>query len=116
MTIYISNHIPASVRGLNIVLSSVLLAYGTWGICTDDLYIPGKRSPGTHFHGIPAWMLFSAMMCAALNLLSVVADHYDIRNNERNYRLFARVTQILGWVFFVAALISDLFVFKTSTR
>ncbi|GBG14975.1 uncharacterized protein NMK_2576 [Novimethylophilus kurashikiensis] len=80
------------------------------------MYIPGKRTPGTHFHGEPAWLLYAAMICASLNMLSVVVDHYDIRNNEINYKRFAKVTQFLGWGLFILALVLDLFVFHKGTR
>jgi len=49
-------------------------------------------------------------------MISVVADHYDIRNNETSYKWFAKTTRVLGWVFFTAALVLDLFVFKKGTR
>ena len=98
---YTPNHIPAAERTINIILSAILLLYGTIGIISDDLYIPGKRRPGMHFHGEPAWVMYGAFLCVAANMLSVVVDHYDKRNNETNYKLFARVTQIAGWVLFI---------------
>jgi hypothetical protein len=110
MPVYISNHIPVSVRRWNLILSAVLLAYGGIGIWIDDLYIPG-RTRGVHLHDVPARVMYAAMICAALNLLSVVIDHYDIRNNETNYRLFARITQVLGWILFGLSLALSLFVY-----
>jgi hypothetical protein len=113
---YNPNHIPHGERRANIILSSVMLLYGTFGIIIDDLYIPGKRRPGIHFHGEPAWILYLAFLCGVANLMSVVVDHYDKRNNEINYKLFARVTQIAGWTLFGLALALDIFVFHKSTR
>lgn len=110
------NHIPAVERAMNLIFSSILLSYGTFGVLIDDLYIPGKRGPGTHFHGEPAWILYAAFLSAAANMMSVVVDHHDKRNNEINYKLFARVTQIAGWTLFVLALILDIFVFHKGTR
>jgi hypothetical protein len=55
------------------------------------------------------------MICATLNLLSVVADHYDERNNETNYRFFAKVTGSLGWILVVVAIVLTL-VFQQGTR
>ena len=49
-------------------------------------------------------------------MLSVVVDHYDTRDNEINYKRFARVTQFLGWSLFILALVLDLFVFHKGTR
>ncbi len=70
----------------------------------------------THFHGETAWLIYVAMIFASLNMLSVVADHYDQRNNELNYSRFAKITQILGLLFFALALVLDIFIFKTGTR
>lgn len=113
---YNPNHIPTEERTINIILSSILFFYGTYGVIIDDLYMPGKRRPGIHFHGEPAWILYGAILCAVANMLSVVVDHYDKRNNENNYKLFARITQIAGWILFALSLILDLFVFHKGTR
>ena len=110
------NHIPAGVRGWNIFLSIILLSYGTFGVLVDDLYIPGRHTKGLHFHGEPAWIMYGAMICAVLNLLSVVVDHYDGRNNEVNYRRFAKVTQIAGWALFGTAFVLDAMIFRKITR
>lgn len=110
------NHIPSGERTTNIILSGILFLYGTFGVIIDDLYIPGKRRSGTHFHGEPAWILYGAFLCAVANMMSVVVDHYDKRNNETNYKLFARVTQIAGWTLFVLALVLDLFVLHKGTK
>jgi hypothetical protein len=108
---YFPNHIPKGERILNVVLSLLLLFYGTAGVMADDLYIPGKHRPGIHFHGEPAWIIYGAFLFAIANMMSVVIDHYDKRNNETTYKVFARVSQILGWTCFVGALALDLFVF-----
>ena len=110
------NHIPSKERVGNVLLSLILFAYCTYGALHDDIYIPGKRSNGVHMHGVPMWVIYGAMLSAVANMLSVVIDHYDVRANELNYKRFARVTQILGWVLFTSAFILDLFVFRTGTR
>jgi uncharacterized membrane protein len=114
--LYIPNHIPLSTRLWNMLFSVGLLAYGTIGILNDDVYLPGKRGNGIHFHGIPAWLIYGAMICAVLNMLSVIADHLDQRNNETNYRRFAKVTQYGGWTLFGIALVLDVFVLRHLTR
>ena len=73
---YIPNHIPSSERIKNIIFSLALCAYGTYGVWGNDLYL----------HGIPAWVLYGAILCACLVMLSVVVDHYDKRNNETEVR------------------------------
>ncbi|MDD5329342.1 MAG: hypothetical protein PHX38_05005 [Sulfuricella sp.] len=102
---YTPNHIPADERAQRTVFSILLFAYGTYGVWVNDLYIPGKRSRGIHLHDVPAWIMYGAIVCACLVMLSVVVDHYDRRNNETNYRLFAAVFSHLGWGFFGLSLI-----------
>lgn len=105
---YTPNHIPAKERIQYIVFSILLAVYGAYGLWVNDLYIPGKHSNGTHLHDVPAWIMYGAFICACLVMLSVVVDHYDERNNEINYKLFAIVFKCLGWVFFVLSLIMSL--------
>lgn len=82
----------------------LLLAYGGAGLYYDDIYIPGKHSRGMHFHGVPAWIMFAAFVCASLNLLSVFADHFDKSDGDRMYHIIARTTQVAGWLFFACAI------------
>ena len=110
---YTPNRIPSGERMVNTVFSAALLLYGAFGLAIDDLYIPGKRGHGVHLHGSPAWIMYCAFIFASLNLMSVVIDHYDTRDNEINYKVFARVTQVLGWVFFAAAIALDLYLYCT---
>jgi len=102
---YTPNHIPAEERTKNILSSITLFLYGSYGVYVNDLYIPGKRSKGIHLHDVPCWIMFGAIICACLVMLSVVVDHYDQRNNETNYRLFANIFRGLGWGFFIASLV-----------
>jgi hypothetical protein len=104
-TFYTPNQIPAKERLQYTVFSILLFAYGTYGVWVNDLYIPGKRSRGIHLHDVPAWIMYGAMICACLVMLSVVVDHYDERNNETNYKLFADIFKYLGWAFFILSLI-----------
>ncbi len=104
------NRIPTGVKIRCLCLSSLLLAYGTYGIYIDDLYIPrGRRRihllPDIHLHGGPAWIMYAALLCAVAILLSVVIDHYDTRDNEHDYRLFAKITYIAGLSLFGLALV-----------
>lgn len=102
---YIPNHIPAEERLKYIAFSIFLFAYGSYGVWVNDLYIPGKRSKGIHLHDVPAWIMYGAMICACLVMLSIVVDHYDERNNENNYKLFADMFRFLGWIFFALSLV-----------
>lgn len=96
---YVPNRIPANERAHYIVFSLLLCAYGSYGVWVNDLYLPRKRR-GIHLHDSPAWVMYGAILCACLVMLSVVVDHYDRRNNETGYRLFADVFKVIGWVLF----------------
>jgi TRAP-type C4-dicarboxylate transport system permease small subunit len=109
MLTYIPNEIPREERRTNIIFSVLLFAYGSYGVWVNDLYIPGKRSRGVHLHDVPAWIMYAAMICACFVMLSVVADHYDRRNNERHYRTFAEAGKFVGWGLFGASLFWSLF-------
>jgi hypothetical protein len=108
MADYLPNHIPAKSRWLHSIFATGILAYGAWGVWVDDLFLPGKRGPGIHLHGTPAWVMFGAMACASTLMVLVVVDHYDRRNNERGYK---RAGEWLGMVMgalFVLALVLHL--------
>lgn len=102
---YTPNHIPDGERIQCVIFSVLLFAYGSYGVWVNDLYLPGKRSRGIHLHDVPAWVMYGAMLCACAVMLSVVVDHYDQRNNETNYRLFANVAKYCGWGLFVLSLV-----------
>lgn len=93
----------------HVIFAILLLAYGAYGLNNDDLYLPGKRSKGVHLHGIAAWIMYGAFVCAALNLLAVAVDHCDTSDGEKKYQLWARVTQVVGWSLFACALLAGLF-------
>jgi TRAP-type C4-dicarboxylate transport system permease small subunit len=102
---YTPNHIPANERVWNVISSIFLFLYGTYGVWVNDLYIPGKRSRGIHLHDVPAWIMYGAIICACVVMLSVVVDHYDKRNNETNYKFLANFFRYTGWCFFALSLI-----------
>jgi hypothetical protein len=102
---YLPNQIPPAERARHVLLSLALLAYGGYGVWVNDLYVPGRRGRGMHLHDIPAWLMYGAMVCACLVMLSVVFDHYDRRNNERHYRAFAAVGEFAGWTLFALSLL-----------
>ena len=83
----------------------MLLAYRGYGIYVNDLYIPGKHGPGIHLHDEPALIMYAAFICGTMVMLSVIVDHYDERDNEYKYQIFARVFKFLGWGLFAFSLI-----------
>lgn len=102
---YIPNHISASQRWWNLGLSLLIIAWGSYGLWADDLIVPvSKRGHEIHLNGTAAVIMFCAMVSAALNLLTVIVDHIDIRNNELTYRRIAFGTQLVGWLLFASAI------------
>lgn len=101
------NSIKPSTRIQHGLASCALLAYAVYAVWIDDFFIPAKGGGGIHLHGLSAWLMFGAVCCAVVNLVSVVIDHYDRRNNELSYAHVAAATQWLGWTFFLAALVKD---------
>ena len=103
-TDYVPNKIPMSKRTWHIFLFVLLLCYGALGLYLDVLYIPGKRGNGIHLHSHAAWIMYAAILCACANLISVVADHYDRRNNEVRYINFAFYAESAAWLLFFISL------------
>jgi hypothetical protein len=93
---YTPNHISLDTRAAYLVASSLIIAYAVASLVRDDFYIwlPTRRGSNLseHLHGTAAWFAALAAFAAASNLLAVVIDHYDKRNNETNYRLYAKVS------------------------
>lgn len=100
---YVPNVVPLGARVQRIAGAALIVAYGAFGIFLDDLIIPAKHG-SVHLHGLPAWCMLAAIVCAAAVLLSAVADHYDTRNNEAVYRRFGKLANRLGWLFFALAM------------
>lgn len=98
------NHYSLPRRLSHGALAVFLLAYGGIGLYRDDIHLPGRWGDGFHFHGPAAWLMFGAILTAAAVFLALVIDHYDRRNNEHRYVLFKRGANLLGWVFFAAAM------------
>jgi hypothetical protein len=111
---YIPNHIELDKRAVYLTVSALIITYAVASLLQDDFYvwIPGRRgrSISEHLHGSAAWLAALSVFSAAANMISVVIDHYDQRNNETNYRAFAR------WSFrgAVALLVLALFVHGAS--
>ena len=103
------NHISEEERMKCILFAAALLIYGTYGWFNDDIYIPGKRGRGIHFHGAACTLIYGAFIFGAANFISVIVDHYDKRNNETNYQKFAKVSRIIGLILLFSGMIFGLF-------
>ena len=111
---YIPNSIPTRTRAFHVGASLLLLAYGSYSLGRNSLYLPTKirkyggpyrRYDYLHLQDAAAWLMVAAFVCAAALMLSVVLDHYDERNNEAYYQRAAQVLRWLGWSFFILALL-----------
>ena len=105
---YQPNKVAASIQIFNFIISVILISYGTYGILSDDIYIPG-RSKGVHFNGFSAWLVYVSFIFASCTLFSVIVDHYDKRNNERIYIVLSKTFSVLGWSCFLLALFVKFF-------
>lgn len=116
MARYQPNHIPARSRWLHAIFALGIVAYGAWGLWVDDLYVPGRRGPGIHLTSYAAWLMFGAMASASTLMALVVVDHYDQRNNERDYKRGAeRAATVMGGLF-VFSLVAHLVQVSGKTR
>ena len=105
---YSPNKIPHKKIMFNTVFSVILILYGGYGIYVNDLYIPGRHGVShraIHLHDEAALLMYAAFICGCLVMLSVVVDHYDERDNEHKYQLFAKCFKFLGWGLFGASII-----------
>jgi len=106
---YIPNRIPGRELASHVVFSLAILTYGAYGVWVNDLYVPGRRSRGVHLHDITAWLMFGAIVCACVVMVSIVVDHYDRRDNERSYRAISGVAGGIGWILFGVSLLWGVF-------
>ena len=109
---YVANYFAVKRRLGAALIALLMMAYGVFGIYRNDLPLPlGRRNSLTiHLHDGSAWLMFLALLCAAANFLTLLADHYDTRNNEARYRRFEKHTQHLGWGLFACAILLHLLI------
>jgi hypothetical protein len=90
VTRYIPNVVPRTERLVYLVLSILLVFGGANGLSNDDLIIVGKGGRVYHLHGKEAAIMYGAYIFAALCLVTMIADHYDKRDNESVYWFISR--------------------------
>lgn len=100
--VHYPNHISGPLRRRHILQSLLIFLYAILGLYAGKLSLRVKAHTFT-FEGVSALVLVAAMFMAALNLLSIVLDHYDKRDNERSYECFAQVTRVSGWILLALA-------------
>jgi hypothetical protein len=99
--------VPFRERAFDVIASVVLLAYGSYGLWIDGLWVLA-RSP-VRVHGVAAVIVFCSFLVAASVLISHVVDHLDRRNNERSYKEFARIGTYAGWTLYIIGIYWGLF-------
>lgn len=104
-TVYEPNFIALTTRYMNIALSVVLIVYGAYGLSVGSIPVSSRSSGTVMLYGWAAWALVAAIVAASANMLSVVVDHYDARNNQHQYVRFARTAAQIGWLFFLVAVV-----------
>lgn len=103
-----SYHAPNSFsrkdRIINLAIGLLLFSYGSYGLWQDDIWLPGKRTSGVHFHGIAAWLIYGAILASVAMFFSIVLDHYDKRRNEHTYMAFKHTSGKMGKTLFIGAI------------
>jgi len=112
---YTPNEVPLRKRVINILVSLLIVAYCSYSLWIDQLYIPfinryaPSMSKGITFRGIDAWVMAGALLCAVLFCVLSVADHYDRRRNERHYQKAVQACMLLFTVFMGLALVMHVY-------
>lgn len=106
---YIPNEIPAMTRLFNIIVSFGIIAYGSYGLYINELYVPMRRGASMTLSGTPAVVMFLAIVCATTMMATEVIDHYDKRDNEHSYYDIARKARIGASALFFIAIIASIF-------
>jgi len=104
---YKPNHISLFSRIYNGVAAFLLIIYGAYGVATDSLFMPARQGNALELYGYSAWLMYVAMLFASLNLLTLVVDHYDKRDNEKYYRKIEKIFRNFGYGFFGCALVAS---------
>lgn len=90
---------PLWQRLLNIITSSILLTWGGYSICRNDLILPSRVAEDgfNHIQDGPLIILFSSFVCFSLLLMSEVVAHYHKNKNKKAYFIFSEIFSKLGW-------------------
>lgn len=100
---YIPNVISGWNRFWYTLYCVVLIAYSAYSLYAGSFYMPGVRGRGVSLRGLPSVVMCMAALCGVACLISMIADHYDERDNEEVYQLFAMRAKYTGWGLFILA-------------
>lgn len=96
---YSPNKIPKSTRFFNITWALLLSGICLYSATNETLVYPGIRgSAPVEFSGWPLLFFCIGLIASALNAVNTVIDHYDQRDNERQYKQVSFYLNILSAV------------------
>lgn len=108
---YTPNHLNVGERFLALFWAGGLIGFSLWGLSHGAIPIVGgsRRGGSAVLIGGPAmWLMLAANLLLALAALIAFVDHYDRRNNERNYRRAMAVVGGAGLVLMVVAIVAGI--------
>lgn len=102
------NHIPKNERIFSFLWGSGLLIWLTYGLIAGEFIIPGRRGrEGTVFTEVGMYFIAVAMFIGSVNMFLVIADHYDKRDNELNYKYASRTLICVCLVLTMVGIVSN---------
>ncbi|MFC3121429.1 hypothetical protein [Agaribacter flavus] len=106
---YIPNEIPKKNRVTNALFSVGIILYGGYGLHVNELWVPLAKRISIVLTGIPAILMFVAIVFASIMMIAEVVDHYDKRDNEHTYYKVALYFKNLAYAVFGIAVVLGLF-------
>ena len=104
---YVPNTIVLKKRVVNFCVALAIIAYGGYGLYVDQLWVPLGRQVSVTLTGIAAIFMFTAIICASIEMMTEVVDHYDKRDNEHTYYKVANLFKYASYVSFAIAIFTD---------
>ena len=85
-------------------LAVLLVTYGAYGLFVNDLYLPGKRSPGTHYHGVAAFLIFMMLVSLATWIITFALGRTDSLGKQPANKRILKWLAGAGIVFMIAGI------------
>jgi len=104
---YLPNFIPLGRRAKYALSSATLIVFSAYSIIHNSMILPyGSKSNVyfVHYSGLGLILPTFSLVCGVLVGLSVLVDHIDKRQNEKNYKEIYDWSLIVGWVSYMTAL------------
>lgn len=85
-----------------VLFATLLTGYGLHGVVVDDLYLPGKYSPGDHYHGKSAFCIFMMLASLAGWIITLAVGRYDLARERFSNAWLARLLLAISFAWMVA--------------